>query len=645
MDTGSIVETPLTSAPHLIRKHFKPDFQLYSHILAADSAALARKMFRVAAPGTPTGLMADFPVRVDRPHRSAAIQCNLPHSCMGVDAETNVTVDDLLAFFVSQHPTTSMPLSMRKSPSVEFMSTSFIEPEASLIRSVDAFTLDTVNRPVRPAQLPVEPIEMPPPLPQKGVCLDKLRETLNRKGGVGLDSPSYAKVQKGPMKSVNFERTSVVTILSDCESDPRFSVASSEDLNSRLSAAFSEFSDLTDVHSVYSEADASDVISLISSTHTLNDRLSLLSVSESVSDGDVSDSDQTVIDGRSNRTSIDAIERQLEMLQSMSVDHDFQTYSSFQMAMKHPLLPGWSTPDVSPVSEPAPLKEEVQSAAPVPTTSAADSVFTTANSDTSSQSLDKAQNEIKFDFPNDVRIVEEDDEDSEIIQVDLVYDDPDSEDVMFTSTDVDPLDFDNEAIGLPAVPPRVESMAAAAPLPPLPPRRFKKINQPLPDPPSRDLGLKSALLALKQTFMKVKPGSKGDTSSNASQVGGSQENLSKAGAVSNMPSESNGTDCVVDEPITDKKDVIDDVVPLESFSAVEGAVSVEDAAIPSTDVDAVIGQDPADTLTEAESFALYMRLAPLATASEFDDGETMSALYAELTPTREAAKAIATQGN
>ena len=56
------------------------------------------------------------------------------------------------------------------------------------------------------------------------------------------------------------------------------------------------------------------------------------------------------------------------------------------------------------------------------------------------------------------------------------------------------------------------------------------------------------------------------------------------------------------------------------------------AAVPSVVVDQV---DP-DNLTEAENYALYMRLAPLATTSEFDENETLSMLYAELTPNRDA---------
>ena len=49
--------------------------------------------------------------------------------------------------------------------------------------------------------------------------------------------------------------------------------------------------------------------------------------------------------------------------------------------------------------------------------------------------------------------------------------------------------------------------------------------------------------------------------------------------------------------------------------------------------------DLTDGLTEAENYALYMSLAPLATASEFDENETLSMLYADLNIAREALEA------
>jgi hypothetical protein len=342
--------------------------------------------------------------------------------------------------------------------------------------------------------------------------------------------------------------------VSEFDSDGRLSVASSEDLNSRLSAAFSDYSDLTDVRSIAeeSEVDINDSLSLISSTHTLNDRLSQVSDASDISIV----SDQTVIhDSKSDTGSIDTIEQQLEMLESMSVDPDCQTYSSFQMAMKHPIF-GW------------PSRTQ-------PTDTPVEAIFN-----------------------------------------DLVYDDPTDDPILKLE------------VPLPAVPPRVESKTVSTP--PLPPRRFKKLNQPLPDPPTRDLGLKSALQALKQTFKKAKPMSKSEASLNSSvsihssqrSIYNSQESVrdahQNASAMDEQTSQS--------EPDTVKSDN-------ETSSEQKLNESpVIQTALPTVVVDQV---DP-DNLTEAENYALYMRLAPLATASEFDENETLSMLYGELTPNRDA---------
>jgi hypothetical protein len=282
----------------------------------------------------------------------------------------------------------------------------------------------------------------------------------------------------------------------------------------------------------------------------LNDRLSQVSDATDISIV----SDQTVIhDSKSESGSIDTIEQQLELLESMSVDPDCQTYSSFQMAMKHPFY-GW------------PIRTH-------PIDSPAEAIFN-----------------------------------------DLVYDDPTDDPILKLE------------VPLPAVPPRVESKTVSTP--PLPPRRFKKLNQPLPDPPTRDLGLKSALQALKQTFKKAKPMSKSEASLNSSvsihssqrSIYNSQENVGDAHQnVSAMDEQ-------ISEPDTVKND---NEVPAEQKLSESPVIQ---AAVPSVVVDQV---DP-DNLTEAENYALYMRLAPLATTSEFDENETLSMLYAELTPNRDA---------
>ena len=479
--SGSVdVEKSFDGSTLFTGKRFKPDFQLYSHILAMDAAVLARQMFH-AASGTE--------------QMDAYTQCGFPLAVNNVIANHN-PVSDLV----------------EKSPR---------NPLISL-------ALSNSNSDER---------EVPPPLPEKGAGFAKLKGNLIKTNEADPHAP---KAQKGPAKSVNFDRsslTTVMSIISETESDARFSIASSEDLNSRLSAAFSDYSDLTDVRSIVeSEVDVNDALSLISSTHTLNDRLSLLSEAS-----DISDSDLTVIDGNKSETnSIDTIEKQLEMLESMSVDPDCQTYSSFQMAMKHPI---YGVPFRKP----------------------------------------------KFQSPPEEAFN------------DQFYDDP---------TD-DQLKFEIE---VPVVPPRVESMAAVS-TPPLPPRRFKKLNQPLPDPPVKDLGLRNALQAIKQTFRKSKPLNKEEQSqsnSNLSAINASQENINK-----------------------------DIIVPSIQFQGdiPQPSDFGSDSACEPTKTSNQQVSDLADSLTEAENYALYMSLAPLATASEFDENETLSMLYADLNLAREALEA------
>lgn len=581
MDTGSIVETPLTRAPHFLNKRFQPDYDLYSHILAADAASLARKMFRPAS-----GAAADVPLW----RRCADVQ-SLP-SAVTRDAETNVTVEDLLAFFVSQHPPESMP-------PMEMVSTSFID----VVESVAPPKVEEVA---------------PPPLPQKGVAADRLRGNANWKSSDEdeeddvFEQPVFAKVSAKAALAAKTRHSMASSI------DERpFSLASSEDLNSRLSAAFSEYSDLTDVHSVYSEADASDVLSLISSTQTLNDRLSLVSEATHATDdaaSDVSDSDQTVIDGRSDRISVDTIERQLEILQSMSVDNDFQTYSSFQMAMKHPMLPQWP-----------------------------------ADSHTDADLLDSAaptvNNSLDGDAKKDQQSLDRFEED--VIQVDLVYDDPNTEDSLLglTPAEAEALRAVYAACDSPVAPPRVESAAPAATatgsavFPPLPPRRFKRINQPLPEPPSQ--GLKAALLALKQTLKKVgRPGSSKADSTASSSIAGSQESLVRRPESIEKPSKDGEPKKAGQQPETTREADEYEVVSPPPLSA-EAPAATGPATTLATPLATPAGQDSNnETLTEAESYALYMRLAPLATASEFDDGENMSMLYAELAPARQVAQTV-----
>lgn len=507
-ESGSVgtLMTPFNGNAFLARKKANPDFDLYSHILAMDAAVLARQFLR-SANGT-----AEH-------HSDVAVQCNLDKN-----REEGSQLSETQAVIDCAKP--------QKTP---------VEPVKSAI----------IEHPV------VTPSngEKPPPVPEKGTNFAQLKSNLMKKSdGPGLKNPC-AKNQKNPPKSVNFNDPAVAVVISDSESEARFSVASSEDLNSRLSAAFSDYSDLTDVHSLAgeSEVDINDALSLISSTHTLNDRLSLVS---DVSD--LSDTDQTIISApRSETGSVDTLDKHLEMLESMSVEPDSATYSSFQMAMKHPIIgwPGFQAGDLKPT-------EEHQEA-------------------------------------------------EETLINDLVYDDPEPADDLFLKP---------ENL-LPAVPPRVESMAV--PTPPLPPRRFKKINAPLPDPPTKDHGLKSALQVLKQTFKKSKPPNKADTNGEQASLYSSQKSINT--------SQEN-----ISEVARSAGEVQSDEEPKKT-SATEEEIS---EAKPDNQADQAVpaGLDPSDCLTEAENYALYMRLAPLATASEFDENETMSMLYGELRSGREPAK-------
>lgn len=518
LDSGSVdaVVSSFDNSSRFISKRFKPDFPLYTHILALDAAVLARQMFN--APGD------------SRQYSNASVQCALP------------PMEEVVL-----NREAGKEVGTQATPAVDTSNEQFTEP-----------LLEQPASKVTERQIESDSglQEVPPPLPEKGAGFAKLKGNLIKTA----ENSSSSKSQKNSGKTVVFDRSSLSTIVSDSEFDGRISVASSEDLNSRLSAAFSDYSDLTDVRSLAeeSEVDVNDTLSLLSSTHTLNDRLSRMS---DVTDISVA-SDQTVVrDSKSETDSIDTIEKQLEMLESMSVDPDCQTYSSFQMAMKHPFY-GWTT---------------------------------------------RAQ-------PTDPPVVVDD----EIVN-DLVYDDPSDDPLLKLE------------VPLPAVPPRVESMTVSTP--PLPPRRFKKLNQPLPDPPSRDLGIKSALQALKHTFKKAMPTSKTESSlNNSGSLHSSQKSIYNSQENVQKDSQKNNPEIPIEaEPDQVKSglvpcDVVTEEKPAESQT---------------TPANAPIA-DPADNLTEAENYALYMTLAPLATASEFDDNETMSMLYAELAPNRDAP---AVQGN
>lgn len=496
-ESGSVgtVLTPFNSNGFLARKKANPDFELYSHILAMDAAALARQIFRSASCGSQSDV---------------AVQCNL--SSFMESKEEDLAVTKAHTAISSVKPT-EKPADLAIAE----------EQRTQVYSSFDG---------------------KPPPLPEKGTNFVQLKGNLMKKS-------DGSKNQKNAPKSVNFNDPSVAVLISDSESEARFSVASSEDLNSRLSAAFSDYSDLTDVRSLAeeSEVDLNDALSLISSTHTLNDRLSLVSDAS-----DLSDTDQTIISAQRSETgSLDTLDKHLEVLESMSVEPDSATYSSFQMAMKHPIV-AW------PGLEGSPLK-----------------------------SVEETQ---------------------ETIIDDLLYDDPEpADDLLLKPENL-----------LPAVPPRIESKAA--PTPPLPPRRFKKINAPLPDPPTKDHGLKSALHALKQTFKKSKPTTKTEINAEPANFYSSQKSINTS------------------QEIISEVDKVTEAQNGEEHKKTESNIgeSVENKVDDQVAQPVSAGLDPSDCLTEAENYALYMRLAPLATASEFDENETMSMLYGELRSGREAPK-------
>ena len=493
LDSGSSVEASFNCNPHFMKKRVKPDFQLYTKILAIDAAVLARQMFSAADNGN----------QLSHDVSNASVQCEnddfpIAKSVSFSDAsdsKDSVSVDD----------------SISQSNSIN-------------VSKVDAVPAQTSS-------------DVPPPIPEKGAGFAKLKGKLVKDGQNGYN-------EREMKQAMDFHRASLSTILS--ESDPRFSLASSEDLNSRLSAAFSDYSDLTDIHSIYSEVDISDVLSLISSTHTLNDRLSQFEDNDS----DSTDSEQTVIDGsKSETSSIDTIEKQLEMLQSMSVESDNNTYSSFQMAMKYP-FPGWPIQNQTP-------------------------------------------NHSTLDIQND-----------------LVYDDPSDEPYKLVE------------YALPTAPPRTESMTTK--IPPLPPRRFKKLNQPLPNTPNKDMGLKNALQAIKQSFKKTKPVPV--TTSPPLQ------NVSEEKKDTVEKRESETRECSLDSKTVCESEVYEaPEFPMDGHGSNCGSV---------TTIKELITTDPSDNLTEAENYALYMTLAPLATASEFDEAENLSMLYADLNSTREAVKIL-----
>lgn len=506
IDSGSIdAVVGSFDSSRLTKKRLKPDFPLYSHILALDAAVLARQMFNTR--GNDSGHLSS----------DASVQCAIP-----------------IINEPSYEPT--------KGKEVEFRNQSELASEENRIES-------SLDLPLQMKESQNQNFSCShnslPPLP--GKVSSKPKENLIKPTDY-FSGPSNSNSIK---KNEDSDRLSLSTLVSECESERRLSVASSEDLNSRLSGAFSDYSDVTDIHSLAgeSEVDVNDTLSLISSTHTLNDRLSRLSASSELSIR----SEQTVIhDTNSETGSIDTIEKQLEMLESMSVDPDCQTYSSFQMAMKSPFY-GWPTRG----------------------------------------------------RPVDTNVTD--------VATDLVYDDPSDDPTLKIESP------------LPAVPPRVESMTISTP--PLPPRRFKKLNQPLPDPPSRDLGIKSALQALKHTFKKAIPSSKSESSlthlgsahSSQRSIYNSQENVKD-------PQNEVQNNYMEPEPVR---------LAHENDGSLESK-SHEPVKVPQN----LAISDLNDSLTEAENFALYMTLAPLATASEFDDSETMSMLYAELSPKRDASVSI-----
>lgn len=488
-----------------MKKKIKPDFQLYTQILALDAAVLARQMFRVTDNKQTSPVLSNASVQCDNDDFSKSTILSNAGEKYSNTPQDPVSIKN----FVGQ-------------------SNSSNDSKADIYHARSAF---------------VDP-DLPPPIPEKGAGFTKLKGKLNSKE---IDQP------------VDYHRASVSTILT--ESDPRFSVASSEDLNSRLSAAFSDYSDLTDLHSIYSEVDISDVLSLISSTHTLNDRLSQFNDD---SDAESTDSEQTVIGGSNWETSsIDTIEKQLEMLQSMSVEPDCNTYSSFQMAMKYP-FPSWPIQNQIHDQAQSRIEEQVQEQIEEP-------IKEQIEEETQNQTQNYTQNHAQNQTQNQAQ--------NQILN-DLVYDDPSE----------DPYKFEYE---YPAVPPRIESMTSK--IPPLPPRRFKKLNQPLPNPPNKDLGLRNALQAIKQSFKKTKP---------------------PTGRTVAVPSSHSSSHSSSDT------------------KTLEPEVNEPPPAIP------VNPTDPLDNLTEAENYALYMTLAPLATASEFDDNETMSMLYADLNSIRETANRL-----
>ena len=489
LDSGTVDANvgQLTRSPLFANKRLKPDFSLYSHILSMDAAALARQMFSVTS-------------GVGDQSSDVSVQCSLPTSA---DIESKVV-----------------------SVEVGVQTVAAVEAQAALevFHPSDGKSVGHS----RVLHSPSGVGDSPPPLPEKGIGFEKMKGNLMK----ASDNVCNRNLNESSSKSAI---TSLHANVFDLDPNGRLSVASSEDLNSRLSAAFSDYSDLTDIRSIAeaSDVDINDTLSMISSAHTLNGRLSQMS---DMTDVSVS-SDETVIrESRSLMGSIDTIEKQLEILEAMSLDPDNQTYSSFQMAMKHPIF-SWP------------------------------GAF---------QAKDCLENSNE-----------------------QVYDDPADGSALIAE------------IASPVVPPRVESMTV--PTPPLPPRRFKKFNQPLPDPPIKDAGLKSALQAIKQTFKKAKPVSQ-----------------NKSSPINNPISSSPKS---VDNNEESLKDDQQDVSKIH----LEPNLAANDCDVSPDPKSTEITLDPSDSLTEAENFALYMTLAPLATASEFDDNETMSMLYAELNAVSEVA--------
>ncbi|XP_065563310.1 uncharacterized protein LOC136029146 isoform X1 [Artemia franciscana] len=215
---------------------------------------------------------------------------------------------------------------------------------------------------------------------------------------------------------------------------------------------------------------------------------------------------------------------------------------------------------------------------------------------------------------------------------------------------------------IPVAPPRTTSVTEKTP--PLPPRKFKKINQPLPRPPPD--AFRSALMKAQDALKKALQG-KGMGSKSVSKASISSRKLGGI-RVSDEPTPTIEHKTVSDiilayEPIGDKSEnkqpgaiqggptispnglfsyqeiYLDSILDKASTSKIEsdaiyGLVEIIKNKNPEFPSDLF---DDLNDLTEAENYALYTTLAPLATMSEFDESETMSMLYQELMAVRNQA--------